>query len=66
MSIESHGMRDCNITANIGVITYYFSCVVNLLESLFVVQNGLSRNYLIELHLFKENSNVDFRAQRDS
>ena len=55
-------MRDCNITANICVTTYHAQCVVNLL---FVVQNGLSRNGLIEPiapHLFRENSNIYFHV----
>ena len=56
MSTESHCMTGCNITTNICVTTYHSQCVVNLL---FIAQNGLSKNCLIEpieLHLFRENS----------
>ena len=56
MPIESHRTTDCNITADICVTSYHSYCVVNLL---FVAQNGLSRNGLIEpieQHLFWENS----------
>ena len=58
MSIESHCTTDCNITADIYVTTYHSYCVANLL---FIAQNDLSRNGLIEpieQHLFRENSNV--------
>ena len=58
MSIESHCMTDCNITATICVTTYHSECVVNLL---FTAQDGLSRNGLmgpIEPHLLRENSNA--------
>ena len=58
MSIESHCMTDCNIIIDICVTTYHSNCVVNLL---FIAQNGLSRNGLIEPnepHLFRENSNM--------
>ena len=57
MSIESHCTTDCNITAN-TCVTIYHKCIVNLL---FVAQNGLGRNGLIEAiepHLFRENSNA--------
>ena len=55
MSIESHCTTNHNITTNNCVTIYHSLCVVNLL---FVAQNGLSRNELIEpieQHLFREN-----------
>ena len=56
MSIEIHCTTNCNITTNICVTTYNSLYVVNLL---LVAQNGLSRNELIEPHLFRENSIAD-------
>ena len=59
MPIESHCTTGCNITANICVTNYHSYCVVNLL---FVAENALSRNGLIEpieQHLSRENSIIN-------